>query len=719
MSRGRRILLVAIALFAVGHVLVAQEAPLRRFGLFIGANDGGADRVRLRWAIADAERMADVMTEIGGIQHQDSYILQNPTARDLQWQFEHIKGRVGSAAGNARRTELVVYYSGHSDESGLMMSGDHFSYVDLRRHIDEAGADVSIAILDSCASGAFTRLKGGAFIQPFLLDTSSDVSGHAFLTSSSENEASQESDQLGSSFFTHYLVSGLRGAADSSRDGTVTLDEVYRYAREETLTRTANTFAGPQHASFDFQLSGTGSLVLTNLTTVDAAIIFDPSVDGRLFVNRTAGGLVAEVQKAAGSPLTLALPAGSYVVTLQGEDRNYQHQVVLRSGDRSAVQGRDFRVTFLDRNRVRGDAPATEPLTVTVLPGVSLLGNNPDITTIALGLVVADAYRVEGGMFSPVVGMAQEDLLGVQFSGVGSIVAGNLTGFQNSGVFNVVNGNAFALQNAGVFNHVSGTGGLAQFAGVYNIASAGFRGVQSAGVFNLTNGPLHGLQVSGVYNQAGPANGAQVSLVNIAGDVNGAQIGLVNVGKRVVGTQIGLVNISEEMYGIPIGLATFVERGIHDVSVWWEGENRTWFGVQNGSNNFYTLAYAGVLRDGTWSELEGFGAGAGVGFRVTTRPFYFDVDAGWKRMADGVDAQDRFVSLFDGKRGAAFPFARVMAGISIGDGLGWFIGGSFDVQSPLGWDVMGYFDPAAAGLPLAGGDVSVRVYPTFFTGFKL
>jgi hypothetical protein len=84
-----------------------------------------------------------------------------------------------------------------------------------------------------------------------------------------------------------------------------------------------------------------------------------------------------------------------------------------------------------------------------------------------------------------------------------------------------------------------------------------------------------------------------------------------------------------------------------------------------------------------------------------------------------VDAQDRFISLFDGNRGAAFPTARVMAGIAIGDGLGWFIGGSFDVQAPAGWDEMGYFDPADPGVALSSDGVTVRVYPKFFTGFKL
>jgi len=439
MRRARRFLLITVALLATAQFLSAQEEPLRRFGLFIGANDGGSDRIRLRWAVADADRMADVMTEIGGIRPQDSYVIEDPTKRDLEFQFEHLAERIKSATDTSRRTELVVYYSGHSDEGGLKIGGDNFSYVDLRRSIDDVGADVSIAILDSCASGAFTRLKGGSFIQPFLVDTSSDVSGHAFLTSSSEDEASQESDQLGSSFFTHYLVSGLRGAADLSSDGTVTLDEVYLYAREETLARTTNTFAGPQHASFDFQLTGTGSLVLTDLTVVDAAVVFDPSVEGRLFINRTAGGLVAEVRKHPGDPLTMALPAGSYVITLQGDNRNYQHEVVLSSGTRENVESRDFRVTFLDRNRSRGDEVAAQPVTVTFLPGVQLIGDDPHLTTIALGLVIGEAYRVHGGMLSPVVNLAHENLVGVQLAGVGNVVGGDLTGLQGGGVFNLVN----------------------------------------------------------------------------------------------------------------------------------------------------------------------------------------------------------------------------------------------------------------------------------------
>jgi CheY-like chemotaxis protein len=41
-----------------------------------------------------------------------------------------------------------------------------------------------------------TRLKGGERRPPFLLDESAQVKGHAFLTSSAETEAAQESDRI-------------------------------------------------------------------------------------------------------------------------------------------------------------------------------------------------------------------------------------------------------------------------------------------------------------------------------------------------------------------------------------------------------------------------------------------------------------------------------------------------------------------------------------------
>ena len=46
----------------------------------------------------------------------------------------------------------------------------------------------------------------------------SGVEGRVLISASGANEYAQESDALQGSYFTHYLVTGLRGAADTSRD---------------------------------------------------------------------------------------------------------------------------------------------------------------------------------------------------------------------------------------------------------------------------------------------------------------------------------------------------------------------------------------------------------------------------------------------------------------------------------------------------------------------
>ena len=158
-----------------------------------------------------------------------------------------------------------------------------------------------MAILDSCSSGALTRAKGGARRPAFLFDATQDMSGHAFITSSSAAEAAQESDRIGASFFTHYLVSGLRGAADATGDGLVTLNEAYAYAFQETLASTENTQYGPQHPAYDISLTGSGDLVLTDLRAASAVLVIAEEVAGRLYVRDARGALVVELAKSPAS----------------------------------------------------------------------------------------------------------------------------------------------------------------------------------------------------------------------------------------------------------------------------------------------------------------------------------------------------------------------------------------------------------------------------------
>ena len=150
--------------------------------------------------ITDAERFARVMVELGGVSAANQIVLKEPKLRELLDALDTLSLRVRESvrlgAADESRTEIILYYSGHADEKGLLLGEDRYSYRSLRDRLDLIPADVRIAVLDACASGAFTRIKGGRARPAFLVDQSANMRGHAFLTSSAATEAAQESDRI-------------------------------------------------------------------------------------------------------------------------------------------------------------------------------------------------------------------------------------------------------------------------------------------------------------------------------------------------------------------------------------------------------------------------------------------------------------------------------------------------------------------------------------------
>ncbi|MEQ1506239.1 MAG: caspase family protein, partial [Myxococcota bacterium] len=358
---------LALALSSPAH---AQQ-ELQRYALLVGDNDGGPSRVQLRYAHDDAAEMASVLTELGGVRDDQQQLLLDPTAASLDAAFADLAAKLADGAG--ARAEFVFYYSGHSDEQGLLLGDERYEYRALRARLEGMPARVRIAILDSCASGALILEKGGKPVEPFLVDESTQVGGLAYLTSSSADEAAQEAERIGGSFFTHYLASGLRGAADSSGDGRVTLYEAYSYAHQETLEHTETTQNGPQHAWYSNRLSGTGELVLTDLALTSASLVLDEALDGRALIRDADGNLVVELQKVAGRPIELGLAEGHYSVTLLSGPESYgEAQVELTTGASTLVQANELVWQASEVAVARGNLPpgAVPPV---VMPPIAVV----------------------------------------------------------------------------------------------------------------------------------------------------------------------------------------------------------------------------------------------------------------------------------------------------------------------------------------------------------
>jgi hypothetical protein len=337
------------------------STDLRRFAIVAGANRGSQDRVALRYAITDAERFASVLTRMGGVNAADLLVLREPTRQAFLDALAVVRDRAARAHLESTRTEVILYYSGHADEKGLMLGRETIPYRELKDAMHAMATDVGITVLDACASGVITRLKGGQQHPAFMTDESMQMQGYAFLTSSSENEAAQESDRLQGSYFTHSLVSGLRGAADTSGDGKVTLGEAYQFAFNETLAQTTTTQAGAQHPAYDIRMAGTGDVVMTDVRENSASIILGPEFDGRFFVRNSKRQLVAELYKPGGRTVEIGLEPGKYEIHYEQEPQILASTLTLAEGERRALNREAFSPASKTHTQRRGPDPEEKP----------------------------------------------------------------------------------------------------------------------------------------------------------------------------------------------------------------------------------------------------------------------------------------------------------------------------------------------------------------------
>lgn len=309
------ITLAAANIVAVGPV---HHGPrLNRMAIVVGNNHGLSDELDLRYAETDAEKVAKVLTDLAGFTPDEVTLLTGRRQDELQSAFRELQSR--SRSGDIdERTLLFFYFSGHGDEGNLHMSGSRMPFTTLRELLRAVDAQVSITLMDSCKSGALTRAKGATLGPAYEIELLKDpeVEGRIVITSSSEDEVSQESDKIEGSFFTHHWVSGLYGAADANMDSLVTLEEAYRYAHYRTVEQTIESSGGVQHPSYNFSLTGQGNVVLANLTNSTARVRLDTSAEpGSYFVLDAEKQLIlTELAHKPLSTVVLRLPPGEYII---------------------------------------------------------------------------------------------------------------------------------------------------------------------------------------------------------------------------------------------------------------------------------------------------------------------------------------------------------------------------------------------------------------------
>lgn len=310
-----------------------MPAALMAAHIAIISSSSQADgQATLRYADRDAERTAAVLAELGAFDAGDVWLMPETSAPQLRAALDRAERRAAAEPGST----ILLYYSGHGDGEGLLLGNERFTYQELRQRLATSKAQIRVAVLDACNSGGATTAKGGRVGNgpPFApIDPSPlRARGAAIITSSGAGELAQESSEIDGSFFTHHLLSGLRGAGDRDGDGTVTLAEAYAYVYAHTIAATVSSLWGTQHPSYDYRLAGTGDLVLTILRRERQGITFAPGAAGAYTVLNRAREVVGEVQGDPRRPVRLMLPPGPYRIALRAHGRMFAADVDLPAG---------------------------------------------------------------------------------------------------------------------------------------------------------------------------------------------------------------------------------------------------------------------------------------------------------------------------------------------------------------------------------------------------
>lgn len=646
-----------ISLFALTNIFAIAVSDdsvsgVERYALYIGANYGGRSRERLLYAQSDALSFKKTMSEIGGVTDSNSRILYDPTKDGLDKALQEITETIKNSSSNSKRSEFIFYYSGHSDENSLLLGDTKYDYSTLKEAISDVPSDIHVVILDSCYSGNFIRTKGGQKRKPFLVDDSTVVTGHAYLSSSSDNESSQESDEIESSFFTNAMITGLRGAADTSGDNKVTLNELYSYAFNDTLSKTEASKAGPQHPNYNITLVGSGDLVLSDLTIGESMLSLSKEAKGKFIIRDSNDKLVSEINKAPGQPIFMALPKGQYSAVIIDDYSTKQGTFYLQQDQVYVLDQNTLTTIKRKSNRLRGDENVDNEDTETeqtrpehkkrqatartdnkdeTLSEDEDLDEDLDLSEDDEDLLPVDDLDEDPRfkhLFKQKIYNVEEffsfdnsncDIFNLSFVPGFSFVNGhndnvvfslgiigskvhNVKGIQISNIMNISSGMIYGAQISGLGNISTNDISGIQMSGLFNIArhvhggqvsglfniGSSTDGIQISGLFNLAQQNT-GSQVAGLFNISKEIEGTQVSgLFNTAGKIHGSQVSVFNVAKSISGAQVGLINIAEENTGVTIGLFNYVTNGLHNFYFAWDTNDLIDICYKGGSYRLFT-----------------------------------------------------------------------------------------------------------------------------------
>ncbi len=145
---------------------------------------------------------------------------------------------------------VILYFSGHGLK-GAFLPIDYNGYnnklehEEIRQLFGESQAKYKLCIADACHSGSLMSIaeKSGTVrnvLEDYYRTLSEAKAGMALIMSSKSEETSLESSGLRRGVFSHFLLRGLKGEADTDQNKLITVQELYDYISGQVRAYTQN-----------------------------------------------------------------------------------------------------------------------------------------------------------------------------------------------------------------------------------------------------------------------------------------------------------------------------------------------------------------------------------------------------------------------------------------------------------------------------------------------
>jgi uncharacterized caspase-like protein/cytochrome c-type biogenesis protein CcmH/NrfG len=242
---------------------VSCTAYAERWAIIVGISQYKDQSLNLKYADRDAEELYKLLlTPSGGAFEADHIIkltnedattakitralrsfLKQPAKEDIVLIYFACHG-----GPDSDRPDIIYLLTHDTDPNDISGTALPMREIDLCLK-ENLRAERVIVFADTCHSAA---IGGGigrrsiadntAVVNRYLQEVSKAQGGIALLTSAEANQVAFEDTKWGGGHgvFTYYLLKGMRGEADTSRNGVVSVGELFEYVRENVKKATDN-----------------------------------------------------------------------------------------------------------------------------------------------------------------------------------------------------------------------------------------------------------------------------------------------------------------------------------------------------------------------------------------------------------------------------------------------------------------------------------------------